>query len=91
MNANVKIPFIVVAIMAIMLFFSGDYPLSLGLYVTTLSFGVMFVGYKTNYKFGKMLPWGLLITLLLTGMYIGLLLLSNNVSWLNAIMEWPVG
>ena len=91
MNSKFRIPVAVVAIFLVILFFSGEYPISFCLYVTLMGLSIAIIGNKTNYKFGKMFPWGLLVTVFLSAVYIGLLVLAKDISWLAKILDWPVG
>lgn len=91
MNPNVKFPLILLALFAVMLFFSGLYPLSIGLFIAFLCLLIIIIGQKTNYKFGKMWLWGLGIALLLFGAFISLFVMANRSPWLKEILLWPVG
>lgn len=91
MDPNVRIPLMFFAIFVAMLFFSGLYPISVGLFIALLGIVLVLVARKMNYNFGKMWLLGIVITIIFVGAFVCLLAIGKRLPWLKAILLWPVG
>ena len=91
MDRNVRIPLIIILATVVMLMLSGEYPLSIGIFVLLMGLIILLVGKKVNWDHGRMMLWGLPLALVALALYVGLLLLGNYIPWLQVILLWPVG
>lgn len=91
MDRNVRIPLIIILVTLIMHMLSGEYPLSMALFMLLIVLPILLIGKKVNWDHGRMMLWGLPLALVILALYIGLLLLSKSLPWLKSALIWPTG
>lgn len=89
MNKNIVIPLILTSIVCAISFLVYGTPLSILLLPLIIISLILFVQNKSGNDWGKMFIIIIPISIIILGLFIILLYLSNDINWIDQIMSWP--
>jgi hypothetical protein len=89
MNKNVVIPIILGLIVMASYILIYQTPLSIGILILVILGIILFIQNKSNNDWGKMFVLGIISSIIIVGVFVLLIYLSNEIFWLRNILFWP--
>ena len=89
MNKNVIIPIVLGLIVTIIYILIYQTPLSIGILIMVILGMIILVQSKSKNNWGTMFIVGIVLAIIIVGLYIFLIFLSNDFLWLENILFWP--
>ena len=83
-------PLIIILVFVCVMALNGVYPVSVAVMLLAIALTFFFLSKTTGGRVGRMLLWGIPMSLVILGLFVGLLLLSDRAEWLRTVMLWPI-